>query len=60
MDEFPRPQPIQTGVTDGKVVEVTRGLSEGDVVVVGEIDSESLPRPGGDLRRQMRMMRPPG
>ncbi len=59
LDELPRPQPIETGVTDGKVVEVTKGLSEGDVIVVGEIDRDAVPRPSNNLGRQMRMMRPP-
>ena len=59
MEGNPRPQPIETGVTDGKVVEVTRGLSEGDLIVVGEIDRDAVPQPGDGLRRQMRMMRPP-
>jgi macrolide-specific efflux system membrane fusion protein len=33
----PRPPlPVETGITDGKMVEITAGLAEGETIVVGE------------------------
>jgi macrolide-specific efflux system membrane fusion protein len=57
--ENPDPRPIETGITDGKVIEVARGLTEGETVILGEIEKSPVGNPGSDLRRQMRMMRPP-
>ena len=59
LNKDPEPRPIETGLSDGKVVEVTRGLMEGDTIIVGEMGSDEAPRPRSDLRRQMPMIRPP-
>lgn len=60
VEEGPNPRPIETGITDGKTIEVTGGLREGERVVVGEL-KESLSsndRPPSD-RPPMPMMRGP-
>lgn len=59
LDGNPRPHPIETGISDGKVVEVTRGLMEGETVIFGESDAHATSRPQNGFRRQMRMMPPP-
>lgn len=44
----PHPQRIETGATDGKVIEITSGLSEGDTVLVMGSEGEA----GGMQRSQ--------
>jgi len=60
LDGNPRPRPIEVGISDGKVVEITAGLKDGEIVIMGEAETNSDPRPRNDVRRQLRMMRPPG
>jgi multidrug efflux pump subunit AcrA (membrane-fusion protein) len=45
----PRPQKIETGATDGKMIQVKSGLSEGDSVLVMSFPPGT---PGGDNRSQ--------
>ncbi|KPJ53170.1 hypothetical protein AMJ39_05655 [candidate division TA06 bacterium DG_24] len=56
LGEGPEPRPIETGITDGKVIEIMSGLREGERVIVGELESNAVPddRP----RRPMMMGRP--
>ncbi|UCF78062.1 MAG: efflux RND transporter periplasmic adaptor subunit [Candidatus Eiseniibacteriota bacterium] len=54
LKEKPEPRQIETGITDGRVVEVVRGLKEGDTVVLSGAEGESGPRI--DRSRAMRMM----
>jgi len=49
----PAPRPVQTGITDGRMVEVTAGLKAGDTVILGDGTDESRDR----LRDSFRMMR---
>jgi macrolide-specific efflux system membrane fusion protein len=37
----PRPRKIQTGITDGRMIEVTEGLKEGDRIVQGGMEKSS-------------------
>jgi len=54
----PTPRKIKTGITDGRVLEVTEGLKEGDTITLGGIENNSRQRePGQDLRRMMRGLR---
>jgi HlyD family secretion protein len=47
----PVAQPVQTGITDGRLTEVVSGLSEGDAVVIGDSSpNPSGPGPGGPRR----------
>lgn len=47
---------IETGVTDGKSIEIIRGLNKGDVVLVSASQSQGLPSSGYDSERRMRQM----
>jgi macrolide-specific efflux system membrane fusion protein len=51
----PTPRKIETGISDGRVLEVTEGLKEGDTIILGGIENNSNQRDA--LRDQMRMMR---
>jgi len=54
----PTPRKIETGISDGRVLEVTEGLKEGDTIILGGIENNSTQRePGQDLRRMMRGLR---
>ncbi len=55
LEEEPAPRRIETGVTDGRVVEVTQGLKEGEKVILSGMENNSRQRDA--LRDQMRMMR---
>jgi macrolide-specific efflux system membrane fusion protein len=52
---FSHPRKIQTGITDGKMIEVTDGLSEGDTVVFGNAGTGN-----GTTRQQQQSGRPSG
>jgi macrolide-specific efflux system membrane fusion protein len=41
LEEQPKPRRIETGITDGRVLEVTAGLREGEVILTGGTDTES-------------------
>jgi len=54
----PTPRKIEIGITDGRVLEVTKGLKEGDTVILGGIENNSPQgEPGRELRRMMRGLR---
>ena len=44
----PTPQPIQTGITDGKQTEVGSGLNEGDKVLIKTFSAGQVAVPGGN------------
>ncbi len=50
LEDGPRRREIQTGISDGRVVEVTEGLTEGQAVVLGNVEN---------LTDEMRRHRPP-
>lgn len=50
------PRKIITGVTDGKTVEVIKGIEEGDKVVITPGSFQGQTRPGSDAERRMRQM----
>jgi macrolide-specific efflux system membrane fusion protein len=59
----PEPRKVETGATDGKTIEITEGLSEGDKILVGS-NTQSSNGTNNDaergMRRTMRGMPPPG
>lgn len=55
LEDQPTPRKIETGVTDGRVVEVTQGLKEGEKVILSGIENNSDQTDA--VRDQMRMMR---
>jgi macrolide-specific efflux system membrane fusion protein len=55
LEDQPVPRKIETGITDGRMIEVTGGLKEGELVILGGIEDNSSQRDG--VRDQMRMMR---
>lgn len=55
LDEKPSPRRIETGITDGRMTEVTKGLREGETIIAGGIGNNSQPR--GALQRSIHMMR---
>lgn len=58
LEEKPTPRKIETGITDGRMIEVTEGLMEGDTIILGGIENNSWQgEPGRDLRRMMRRLR---
>jgi macrolide-specific efflux system membrane fusion protein len=57
LDDQPMPRKIETGITDGRVIEVTAGLKEGDRIIQDGIGDN--PRQGDAGRNLMRMMRRP-
>jgi len=56
-EEKPARRKIETGITDGKLIEVTEGLREGEAVVLGQTESE--PKSTTDRSRSIRMMMGP-
>jgi macrolide-specific efflux system membrane fusion protein len=54
MEGEPARREIQTGITDGKFVEVIEGLAEGETVLLGQV--ENLPDETGRRRPPMQMM----
>lgn len=58
LEDQPIPRKIETGITDGRVIEVTEGLEEGEKIILGGIENNSRQgEPGQDLRRMMRGLR---
>jgi macrolide-specific efflux system membrane fusion protein len=58
LEDQPIPRKIETGISDGRVLEVTEGLKEGDTIILGGIENNSRQgEPGRDLRRMMRGIR---
>ncbi len=57
LEENLKPRRVKVGISDGKTIEITEGLMEGETVVVGEIEKNAVPK--SNLGGQMRMMRPP-
>jgi macrolide-specific efflux system membrane fusion protein len=55
LEDQPVPRRIETGITDGRMIEVTGGLKEGELVISSGIEDNSSQR--DDVRDQMRMMR---
>jgi macrolide-specific efflux system membrane fusion protein len=55
LEDQPVPRSIKTGITDGRMLEITEGLKEGELVIIGGI--EDNPDQRDALRDQMRMMR---
>ncbi|KPL02841.1 MAG: hypothetical protein AMJ90_04640 [candidate division Zixibacteria bacterium SM23_73_2] len=55
LEEKPVPRRIETGITDGRMLEVIEGLKEGELIIPGGIESDSNQRDA--VRDQMRMMR---
>jgi membrane fusion protein, macrolide-specific efflux system len=59
-DNKPTPQPISTGITDGKMVEVTEGLAEGDKIMTSSINGINGIQLNQNSRFRGNMMPPPG
>lgn len=58
LEDQPMTRKIETGITDGRVIEVTEGLKEGEKIMLGGIENNSRQgEPGQDLRRMMRGLR---
>ena len=58
LEDKPTPRRIETGITDGRMIEVTGGLKEGELIILGGIENNSRQaEPGQDLRRMMRGLR---
>jgi macrolide-specific efflux system membrane fusion protein len=55
LENQPIPRKIETGITDGRMIEVTGGLKEGELIILGGKEDNSSQRDA--LRDQMRMMR---
>jgi macrolide-specific efflux system membrane fusion protein len=51
LEEKPLPRKIETGITDGRMVEVTKGLKEGERIMQG--GTESITGKGNDFRPPM-------
>jgi len=56
LEDQPTPRKIEIGITDGRVLEVTAGLMEGDSVILGGMESDTRQR-GDPQRSVQRMMR---
>jgi macrolide-specific efflux system membrane fusion protein len=54
----PRPQRIEVGLTDGRIVEVVQGLAEGDTVVTGQAQAGAEESGTGRSPAFRMMMRP--
>lgn len=58
LEEQPKPRRIETGITDGRMLEVTAGLREGELILTGGTEIE--PGKKSDFRPPLsRMMRRP-
>lgn len=56
MEDKPIPREIEIGITDGRLLEVTAGLMEGDSIILGGVESDTRQR-GDSQRSVQRMMR---
>jgi len=60
MDDEPKPKEIQTGITDGKVIEIIHGLQEGDEILsISNSQDKDILNQSGERRNPMPMMRRP-
>ena len=59
LEDQPTPREIETGLTDGRLLEVTTGLVEGDSVILGGTESDTRQRDdaGRSVQRMMRGLR---
>ncbi len=59
LEDQPTPRQIETGVTDGRMLEVTAGLMEGDSIILGGMESDTRQRddPQRSVQRMMRGLR---
>ena len=54
LEEKPAPRKIETGITDGRMLEVTKGLKKGDTVILSGIENNSQQeKPAPNIRRMM-------
>jgi len=56
LEDQPTPRKIEIGITDGRVLEVTAGLMEGDSIILGGMESDTSQR-SDSQRSVQRMMR---
>ncbi|MGB7062932.1 MAG: efflux RND transporter periplasmic adaptor subunit [Candidatus Zixiibacteriota bacterium] len=56
LEDQPTPREIEIGITDGRVLEVTAGLMEGDSIILGGMESDTRQRDDSQ-RSVQRMMR---
>jgi macrolide-specific efflux system membrane fusion protein len=59
MEDKPTPRKIETGITDGRMVEVTAGLMEGDSIILSGVEAGTRPSddPQRSVQRMMRRLR---
>lgn len=59
LEDQPTPRKIEVGITDGRVLEVTAGLMEGDSIILGstESDTRQSDDAGRSVQRMMRGLR---
>ena len=59
LKERPIPRKIETGITDGRLLEVTEGLMEDDAIILGGMESDTGQRsdPQRSVQRMMRGIR---
>ncbi len=56
LEDQPTPRKIEVGITDGRMLEVTAGLMEGDSIILAGMESDTRQR-GDPQRSVQRMMR---
>jgi len=57
MDDKPKPKEVQTGITDGKVIEIIHGLQEGDEIVSnGNSQNTDIKNQSRERRNPMHIM----
>jgi len=56
LEDQPTPRKIETGITDGRMIEVTEGLMEGDSIILSGMESDTKQR-SNSQRSVQRMMR---
>jgi macrolide-specific efflux system membrane fusion protein len=59
LEDQPTPRQIEIGITDGRMLEVTAGLMEGDSIILGstESDNKQSDNPQRSVQRMMRGLR---
>jgi macrolide-specific efflux system membrane fusion protein len=57
LEETVVPRPVQTGLSDGRMVEITSGLQEGETIVLGEGKDQSRDRARDSFRMMRRLRR---